>query len=116
MPDLQAQNEFTLLRQTIEHLQEIHDDSKTPLDIATAIYPKIQELTNKERDLRGKAFNSASVDSEYKKAVEKLDAVNNITKEQAQDHANKLKTIADISNAVTAVLDLAIAVGKLAAA
>lgn len=105
---------FTALLQAIAHLQEIHDDSNTPLEIAEEIYPKIQDLTAQERKLRNKIFPDPRVDAEYQQAMEALDAVNNLTQAQAQNHAAKLKTITYVSNAVTAVLDLATAVGKLA--
>ncbi len=105
---------FEKLSRAIDICQEIQNDSRTPLDDALALTPLIRELVKYKRMLREKAFTAAVVDKEYQRAIKQLKVLNQKVKAKVLAHKKTMEFVENTAEAVAAVVDLAIAVGKLA--
>ena len=103
------------LLKAINKCQKIHDDSSTSLADARALMPLIRKLQGYRRALREKAFVAAVTDSKYKAAVQAIETINNTTDDDISAHNGNLQLINNLTQAASAVLDFAIAVGATVA-
>jgi hypothetical protein len=98
---------FELLSRAIDTCQEIHNDSRTPLDVALLLTPVIRDLTAKKRELRKKQFNIAESDPDYKAATDALNVVVNTVKAKIIEHNKTMDFVTDATKALDAVIKLA---------
>ena len=105
---------FEKISRAIDICQEIHNDSRTPLEDAQALTPLIRNLLEYKRKLRASAFTAAGANTEYENAISALGLLNNAVKAEIIAHEQTMGFIKNTADAVTAVLDLAIAVGAIA--
>ncbi len=103
------------LSKVIDTCQEMHNDSRTPLDDALALTPHIRKLVEVKRTLRRQAFQADDVNTEYSSAMEALNVINRSVKAEILAHQQTMQFVKSAAEAAAAVLDLAIAVAKFAA-
>ena len=103
------------LSRAIQTCEAIHNDSRTPLDHALRIMDHIRNLHRLRRALRRKAFDQATASTEYVNAIETLKVLNETIKTEVMAHKNTMDFINSVAQAASAVIDLAVKVGALAA-
>lgn len=101
------------LSKAIDTCQEIHNDSRTPLDDALALTPFIRKLVEGKRTLRRQAFRETDVKNEYSQAIDALNEINRTVKANILAHRQTMEFVKNTADAAAAVLDLTIAVSKL---
>jgi hypothetical protein len=94
-------------------VEEVHNDSRTPLEDAIALMTPLRKLYHCRDALRRHAFTSAAAKTEYTDALAKLKVVNETVKADLIAHNQTLQFVATVATAAAAVLDLAISVGAL---
>ena len=116
--DLENQEREELLERlsrAIQTCEAIHNDSRTPLDHALRLMDHIRNLHRFRRALRRIGFSQATASMEYANAIETLKVLNETIKTEVMAHKRTMDFVNSVAQAVTAVLDLAIKVGALAA-
>jgi len=103
------------LSKAIDTCQEIHNNSRTPLNDALALTPQIRKLVEAKRTLRRQAFRADDVKNEYSSAMDALNMINRTVKTDILAHQQTMQFVKSAAEAAAAVIDLAIAVAKLAA-
>lgn len=98
---------FEFLAKAITLCQEIHNDSRTPLDDAMELTPLIRQLVSCKRELHRKAFAAAVSNDEYEKAVELLKELNAAVKADLLAHRQTMKFVRKTAETAAAVLELA---------
>lgn len=102
------------LSKAIDTCEEMHNDSRTPLDDALALTPDIRKLLEVKRTLRRQAFQADNVKNEYVSAMDALNVINRSVKAEILAHQKTMQFVNNAAAAAAAVLDLAIAVAKFA--
>ncbi len=103
------------LSRAIQTCEAIHNDSRTPLDHVLRLMDHIRNLHRFRRALRRTAFNQATASTEYGNAIETLKVLNETIKTEVMAHKKTMDFVNSVAQAASAVLDLAIKVGALAA-
>lgn len=98
---------FELLSRAIDTCQEIHNDSRTPLESAELLAPIIRELVAYKREIRKKEFNVAATNLEYKAATGSLKAIVTAVKADIIEHDKTMDFINDAAKSLAAVIKLA---------
>jgi hypothetical protein len=107
------ENLLSSLLIAIKKCQSIHDDSSTSLEDAGALMPHIRKLQACRRALRAKVFAVAATDNRYNAAVKAIETINNTNDADVLAHNAKLQFVNNVTQAASAVLDFAIAVGAV---
>jgi len=103
------------LSRAIQTCEAIHNDSRTPLEHALRLMDHIRNLHRFRRALRHTAFNQATAPGEYVNAIETLKVLNETIKTDVMAHKKTMDFVNSVAQTASAVLDLAVKVGALAA-
>lgn len=101
------------VKRAITVIQEVHNDSRTPLDVAMALVDPLRQLTDLRRKLREAEFQIAANNPEYIAAAKALGVVTDKLAEEIAAHQEHMKFLADVAAAVDQVIKLAIAVAAV---
>lgn len=104
---------FEMLSRVIVLCQEMQNDSRTPIEDATALTPLIRKFVSCKRELHKKACAAAAVNAEHEKAVQMLKELNGTVKAEVLAHKHTMEFIKKTAETAAAVLDLAAKAAKI---
>ncbi len=102
------------VKRAITVMQDVHNDSRTPLDVAMKLFEPLRKLTDLRRELREAEFKLAANNPEYLAATSALNKVSSTVAAELAEHQDHMKFLADVAAAVDALIKVAVAVAAMA--
>jgi hypothetical protein len=103
------------ISRTIDMLQKVQADSRTPIQSALDIVDSIRKLTECRRALRAKAFEIAAEQPDYARATSKLREIADTVATDLGAFEQHAELVAQAAQAADAVVRVTTAVGALLA-